>query len=302
VAKVGGSVNVAYAGSLKSLNEKTIGPEFQAATGTKYTGEGMGAVGMSKEIASGEVQADAFESIGPYPLANVQPKFSTWSVGLVSSPIVVAYSPSCPKYGSELSQIAAGKQPISKLFQIMAEPGITLGRSDPNTDPQGQAFYEMVQAAEKIYKLPAGTANKILGPLSNPKETFSETSMQSFLESGQVCMESDYQAAAIQQKLHYINLPDNINFGEPQLDSTYAKYTLKLDNGTTVHGVPTEIFAAPIGTKNLNQALAFIAYQLQPSVRAQFKAAGYQLVKPEIVGTGAPAQIQSLVTAAAAQS
>lgn len=299
VAQVGGSVNVAYAGSLKSLNEKTIGPEFAKATGTKYTGEGKGAVGLSKEIAAGAVQADVFESIGPYALANVQPKFSTWSVGLVSSPIVVAYSPACPKYGSQLSQIAAGKQPISKLFQIMAEPGMTLARSDPNTDPQGQAFYEMVNAAEKLYHLPAGTAKKILGPLSNPKETYDETSMESFLQSGQVCLESDYQASAIQKKLHYIKLPDAINFGEPSLDSTYAKYTLKLDNGTTVHGVPTEIFAAPIGTKNLNQALAFIAYQLQPSVRAQFKAAGYQLVTPEITGTGAPAQIQSLVAAAA---
>jgi molybdate/tungstate transport system substrate-binding protein len=257
---------------------------------------------MSQEIASGEVPANVFESIGPYPLQNVQPKLSTWSVGLVASPIVVAYSPSCPKYGSELSQIAAGKQPLSKLFSIMAEPGITLARSDPDTDPQGQAFYEMVEQAQTMYHLPAGTASKILGPLDNPKETFSETSLQSYLESGQVCLESDYQASAIQQKLHYINLPDSINFGEPALDSTYAKYTLKLKNGTMVHGVPTEIFAAPIGTKNQDQALAFIAYQLQPAVRAQFKAAGYQLVTPQIAGTGAPAQIKSLVAAAAAGS
>lgn len=295
-------MNVAFAGSLLNLNEKTIGPEFTKATGTSYTGEGAGAVGMSQEIASGEVPANVFESIGPYPLQNVQPKFSTWSVGLVSSPIVVAYSPACPKYGSELSQIAAGKLPLSKLFSIMAEPGVTLARSDPDTDPQGQAFYEMVEQAQTLYHLPAGTASKILGPLDNPKETFSETSLQSYLQSGQVCLESDYQASAIQSKLHYINLPDSINFGEPSLDSTYAKYTLKLKNGTTVHGVPTEIFAAPIGTKNQDQALAFIAYQLQPSVRAQFKAAGYQLVTPQIVGTGAPAQIKSLVAAAAASS
>jgi molybdate/tungstate transport system substrate-binding protein len=298
VQHVGGAVNVAFAGSLLGVNEMTIGPEFQADTGTKYTGEGMGAVGMSKEIASGEVPADVFESIGPYPLANVQPKFSTWSIGLVASPIVIAYSSACPKYGSELTKIAKGQLPVKNLFSIMEQPGVHIARSDPNTDPQGQAFYEMVNAAQTMYNLPAGTASKILGPLSNPKETFSETSMEAYLETGQVCLESDYEAAAIQSKLSYITLPDSINFGEPNLDSTYANYKLKLDDGSTVHGVPTEIFITPIGKKNLAQALAFITYQLQPAVRAQFKAAGYQLVKPVIVGTGAPASIKAAVAAA----
>ncbi|HSZ41589.1 MAG TPA: extracellular solute-binding protein [Trebonia sp.] len=297
-AKVSGTANVAYAGSLELLNEKTIGPAFQQATGAGYTGQGMGAVGLSQEIASGEIHPNVFESIGPYPLANVQPKFSTWYVGLVSSPIVVVYSPACPKYGSELSQVASGKLPMSKLFELMAEPGFTLGRTDPGTDPQGQAFWEMVQQAQSYYHLPAGTASKILGPEDNSKETYSETSINSFLESGELCAESDYRSEAIQQKLHYINLPDTLNFGEPNLDSTYAKYTMTLENGTKVHGVPTEVFAAPIGTKDSAAATAFINYQLQPSVRADFQKAGYTLVTPTIYGTGAPASVKSAVTAA----
>jgi molybdate/tungstate transport system substrate-binding protein len=297
-AKVSGTANVAYAGSLQLLNEKTIGPAFEKATGAGYSGQGAGAVGLSQEIASGEIHPNVFESIGPYPLANVQPKSSTWYVGLVAAPIVVVYSPACPKYGSQLSEVASGKLPMSKLFDLMTEPGFTLGRTDPGTDPQGQAFWEMVQEAQSYYHLPAGTASKILGPEDNSKETFSETSINSFLQSGELCAESDYRSEAIQDHLHYINLPDIMNFGEPNLDATYAKYTMTLENGTKVHGVPTEVFAAPIGTTDSAAALAFINYQLQPSVRADFQKAGYTLVTPTIYGTGAPASVKSAVAAA----
>lgn len=301
-AKVSGTANVAYAGSMQLLNEKTIGPAFEKATGASYLGQGSGAVGLSKEISAGEIHPNVFESIGPSPITDLEPKFTTWYVGLASSPIVIVYSPACPKYGPEMAQIAAGKQPMSKLFQLMTEPGFTLGRTDPNTDPQGQAFWEMVQEAQSYYHLPSGTADKILGPEDNPKETFAETSINSFLESGELCAESDYRSEAIQQHLHYINLPDALNFGEPDLDSTYAKYTMKLSNGTTVHGVPTEVFATPIGTTDQDAALAFIAYQLQPAIRADWQKAGYTLVTPTISGTGAPAQIKSLVAAAAKSS
>jgi molybdate/tungstate transport system substrate-binding protein len=300
-AKVSGTANVAYAGSLELLNEKTIGPAFQQATGAGYTGQGSGAVGLSQEIVSGEIRPNVFESIGPYPLAALEPKFTTWYVGLVSAPIVIAYSPGS-KYGPQLAQIAAGKLPMSDLFELMTEPGFTLGRTDPNTDPQGQAFYEMVQGAQTYYHLPAGTAAKILGPLDNTKQTYEETSLESFLQSGQLDAASAYRSQAIQDKLHYITLPDVLNFGEPGLEPAYAKYTIKLSDGQTVHGVPTEVYATEIGVTDPAAAAAFIAYQLRPSVRAAFQKGGYTLVTPTIYGSGAPAAVVSAVHAATAGS
>jgi molybdate/tungstate transport system substrate-binding protein len=92
-----------------------------------------------------------------------------------------AVSPSS-KYASQFAATAAGTKPISDLFTILAEPGIHIGR----TDPQGQAFWEMVQAAQTLYHLPAGTANKILGPLDNSSQTTAETSLESFLQFGQL--------------------------------------------------------------------------------------------------------------------
>jgi molybdate/tungstate transport system substrate-binding protein len=294
VGKVTGAANVAYAGSLQLLNEKTIAPAFEQATGASYKGQGAGAVGLGKEIASGEITPNVFESIGTAPITALEPKFTSWYVQLAASPIVIAYSPAS-KYGSEFAQIASGKKPISDLFTIMATPGFKLGRTDPNTDPQGQAFYEMVQAAQSYYHLPAGTAQKVLGPLNNPKQAYSETSLESFLQSGQVDASSSYRSQAIQMGLHYITLPSVLNFGDPSLASTYAKYTIKLDNGQTVHGSPTVVYAAPIGKTDTAAANAFIAYQLLPSTRSMFSKGGYLLVPPKVYGTGAPSEVTNLV-------
>ena len=294
IGQVSGQANVAFAGSLLTLNNKMVGPEFTKATGGSYTGQGAGAIGLGQEIASGEITPNVFESIGPTPITNLEPKFTSWYVSLAAAPIVVAYSPKS-KYGAEFAKIAAGKLPMSDLFEAMAQPGFILGRTDPNTDPQGQAFYEMVEQAQSYYHLPAGTAAKILGPLDNSKQAYEETSLESFLQSGQLDAASAYRSVAIQDGLSYINLPDVLNFGEPSLASTYAKYTVKLSNGTTAHGVPTAVYATVIGTTDSAAAAAFVAYQLLPSVRAQWQAAGYTLVTPQIYGTGAPAAVTNLV-------
>jgi molybdate/tungstate transport system substrate-binding protein len=294
IGQVSGKANVAFAGSLLGLMNKTIGPEFTKATGASYTGQGAGAFAVSKEISSGEIKPNVFLSIGPLPITQLGPKYYSWYVSLVSSPIVVAYSTKS-KYASQFEAIAAGKEPMSDLFTLMAKPGFVLGRTDPNTDPQGQAFYEMVQQAQSYYHLPAGTANTILGGLSNSKQAYEETSLESFLESGQLDAASSYRSVAIQDGLHYINLPDVLNFGETSLASTYAKYTIKLANGSTVHGVPTAVYATVIGATDQAAANAFVAYQLLPATRAQFQKAGYLLVTPQVTGTGAPAVVTNRV-------
>ncbi|HVT68116.1 MAG TPA: extracellular solute-binding protein [Trebonia sp.] len=295
IGQVSGKANVAFAGSLLGLMNKTVGPAFSKATGAGYSGQGTGAFAVSKEISSGEITPNVFLSIGPLPITQLGPKYYHWYVSLVSAPIVIAYSPKS-KYASQFEAIAAGKEPMSDLFAIMAKPGFVLGRTDPNTDPQGQAFYEMIQAAQSYYKLPAGTAEKITGGLDNSKQEYEETGLEGFLESGQLDAASAYRSTAIQDGLHYINLPDVLNFGETSLASTYAKYTIKLDNGTIVHGVPTAVYGTQIGTTDAAAADAFIAYLLQPSVRAEFVKGGYTLVKPQVYGTGAPSIVTNAVS------
>lgn len=183
---------------------------------------------------------NVFESIGPGPITNLEPKSTTWYVSLASSLIVVAYNPAskCAVRGDRRGHGADGG-PV----QDRGDGWVQAGPHGPGHRPAGLGVLRDGPAAR--YHLPAGTAAKVLGPLNNPKQAYQETSLESYLQTGQVDATSSYRSSTIQLGLHYITLPDALNFGEPSLASTYAKYTIKLDDGQTVHGVPTAVYAAP---------------------------------------------------------
>ncbi len=283
-AAAGGTAFVAYAGSLQLANDQYVGPAFTKATGIKYQGQGNGALAQAQLIASNEVTPNVFMSIGTAPIQVIDPKFTTWSVGFASSPIVIAYSPQSP-YASQLHAIAKGREPLTKLFSLMEQPNFHLGRTDPNIDPQGQAFIFMLRLAEQELHLQKGTAQKILGSVNNPKQIFSETSILSRLQAGQLDASSAYLPEAVERKLPYITLPNTINLGDPADASLYATQSLKIAGGKVAKGAPIEVYISALkGTPDTAAGEAFVKFALSPAAQALYKQQGYTLTKPLVFG------------------
>lgn len=279
-----GTADVAYAGSLQLTNDQYVQPAFETATGFAYRGFGEGANAVANLIKSKQITPNVFESIGIGPLEAVGTDKTDWAVGFASSPLVIAYSSQSP-YASQLQQIADGKKPLSNLFTLMENPNFHLGRTDPNTDPQGQFFVMMMRLAEKQLHLPQGTANKILGPLENSQQVYPETDILSRLQSGQLDAASAYLPEAIQQGLPYIKLPDTINMGSPAEAKIYATQSLKLSNGKTVTGAPVEIYIAPVkGTPNPTSGQAFIQFVLSKQGLDIYRKTGYTMTPFEVWG------------------
>jgi len=300
-AAASGTANVAYAGSLQLLDDKVIGPAFAEATGDRYEGRGGGSFGVAHEIAAGELTPNVFESVGAGPIALLEPEFTRWYVQVASSPLVVAYNPKTP-FAPELRAIAEGKEPVSDLFALMEQPGFDLGRTNPDTDPQGQAFYEMVELARARYHLPVGTVAKLLGTLDNSSQVFAETALEARLQAGQLDAASAFLSQAVQLHLPYVALPPAIDFGDPALASSYAEATLTLTDGQRVHGAPLVVDATVLhveGTTSRSAAAAgaFVAYLLSPAGRRASRAGGYHLLAPRIVGDAeaAPAAVRHAV-------
>jgi molybdate/tungstate transport system substrate-binding protein len=283
--------NVAYAGSLQLLNDQTIGPDFSKASGYGYVGRGAGSFGLSKEIAAGEITPNVFESIGAAPITQLEPSKTSWYVSFASSPIVIAYNPTT-SYAPTLKLISQGKLPLARVFALLGSRGFLLGRTNPNTDPQGQAFYEMIELAVKRYHLPTSQVAKILGQPDNPAQVFSETSLEARLGAGQLDAASAFESQAIQLHLPYIKLPASINFGDPRLARVYASASLKLANGSVVHGVPLVVDATIIGHHDLRASVAFLRYQLDTAGRRAFTNAGYTVFRPIFVGSDIPASVK----------
>jgi molybdate/tungstate transport system substrate-binding protein len=284
--------DVAYAGSLELLNERTVGPGFSRSTGYGYLGRGAASFGLSREIVAGEISPNVFESIGAAPLAPLEPTKAHWYVSFASSPLVVVYNPHS-SFALTLDRIRRGRLPLARLFSVLASKNFLLGRTNPNTDPQGQAFYEMIELGVQRYRLPGRLVKAILGSVDNPAQVFSETSLEARLEAGQLDAASAFRSQAIQLHLPYIALPGAINFGDPKLTSDYAQASVQLSNGRRVHGVPLVVDATVIGRHDERAADAFIRYLLSPVGRQEYAQSGYSVFPPIFAGTQIPRSIRN---------
>lgn len=310
-----GTADVALAGSLLTLDNEVVGPQFHRATGYAYRGRGGGSIGLANEIAAGEIHPDVFESVGTAPISRLQPRFTKWSVQIASSPLVLAYNPHSP-YAATFQAVAAGDKPLSKVFEAMGSPNFLLGRTNPATDPQGQAFVMMMELAQSYLHLPAGTIRSILGPgvphgqPGKQSQIFSETSLDAHLEAGELDAASAFLSQAVELHLDYIRLPAAIDFGDPADASQYAKASISVPGATqgttvTVHGTPLTIDVTTISEPgetlvDREAASAFIDYLLSPAGRASFSGEGYSLVPERIFGTvsAVPAIIRSALRSA----
>jgi len=258
--KVSGTANVAYASSLQYLNTEVAGPAFTKATGYKYVGTSGAAGTLSSEIAANELPAtNVFESVGADNITPLEPKFTHWYVQYAGNKMVVAYNPNS-KYAPEFKAIADGTKPLQDLFTLLETPGLKLGRTDPNIDPQGRYFIEMLELAQMYYHLPSDTVTKIIGsPLnsSSSPQIFAESSLDATLESGQLDAASAYYTQAIELHLHYIALPTAINLSDMALASQYAKATITTTNGSVHSGAPLVLDITIIG-KATPAAIAFV--------------------------------------------
>jgi len=299
-AKVTGTANVAAASSLSYLSEKVISPSFTKAEGYKYSGTYNASGDLESDIASGEISPNVFESVGGDNITPLEPKFTKWYVQYAGNSMVLAYNPNS-KYASQFKAYADGSKPLSGLFTLLQTPGLKLGRTDPNIDPQGRDFIYMLELAQSYYHLPSDTVAKILGTTdygtATSSQIFAESSLDATLQSGQLDASSAFLTQAIELHLDYIPLPSAINLGDVALAAQYAKATVTItSNGqkTTKSGSPQWIDITIIG-KPTPAAIAFVKYTLSPAGLALYKTGGFRLATPAVTGDSSaiPAAIKS---------
>jgi molybdate/tungstate transport system substrate-binding protein len=272
----GGTLTVAYAGSMGVLMNKGLGPAFTAQSGEVFHGIGQGAFALARLIAAKTMLADVFVSITPGPIAVLQ------KAGLVghaapvaSTAMVIAYSPKS-RLAPELKAAAEGSKP---WYKVLETKGLRFGRTDPRTDPQGRNILFTFELAEKFYHQP-GLSRRILGAPLNPAQIFSEPSLLARLDSGQLDATSGYESAVKSLKLPFIPLPNQINLSDPSMIKPwYSKAAITLDlKGKTqvLHTQPLVFYACvPHDAPNPKAGHAFIAMMQSKAGQDLFARYGY---------------------------
>jgi molybdate/tungstate transport system substrate-binding protein len=236
---------------MTSLMEGEIKQAALAQLGLSLQGRAQGASGLAQLIVSSAIRPDVFISVTPSPMDSVlKAGMAANAVPIARTEMVVAYSPSgrfAPRFQ------AAAKPDGPSWWQILEEPGIRFGRTDPITDPQGRNIIFVMQLAARLYKQP-DLARRILGPDINPEQIFTEPTVQARLQSGQLDAASAYKIQPAPFHLPYLTLPPEINLGGGSTAS-YADASLTL-NGKTYHPEPLVYYAAALKQAPNPQAAA----------------------------------------------
>jgi molybdate/tungstate transport system substrate-binding protein len=293
-----GTASVAYAGSLELLAATALGPKFTAATGDGFQGRSGGSGTLASEILANEINPGVFMSVGKKNIKRLWPKGrSKFVIQLATDPLVVAYNPHS-KFAPELNAIANRKAPFSSLFTVLSSPGIRIGRTDPNADPQGAYFILMMELAQSTLHLKFDPATTVLGvtretPFGLPAQMFDENSLITDLQAGDFDASSAYITQAIQYHLRYITLPDTLNFSVASENAHYATVKVTLTNGTIDVGdlitlnvtlvLPTSAKSTPSVADQAADS-DFVAWLLSMGGQRQLKKGGYPLTHPVCTG------------------
>jgi molybdate/tungstate transport system substrate-binding protein len=257
-------VSAIFAGSLVNIMEKSLGPEFTAATGYPFEGFGGGSGEDAAAIRGRVRQADVFVSASASADRELEGaangSWVSWYSTFTSSNLVLGYDPKT-KFGK---QLAAGKP----WYKVLTEPGILVGRTEPKADPKGKLTVEALDAAAKKLHDPA------LARALSRFGIFEETSMLARLQAGQIDAGFFYVVEA--KTAHVPTVPLTPIY-------KYADYTVTLLNNA----------------ENQAGAEALVSFLLSPKRKAVEKRYGLTPLEPEFSGDAAavPASLRSIVGA-----
>ena len=91
-------------------------------------------------------------------------------------------------------------------YEVLLEPGIRIGRTDPKLDPKGALTLQLMKSAEAFYKSP-DLSQRVLGAPDNSAQLLSEETLISRLQSGQLDVGFFYSTEAVDAKIPTIDLP-----------------------------------------------------------------------------------------------
>lgn len=192
-------VSVLYAGSLANLMEHGLGAAFDSSTGDRFVGFAGGSKALANQIKGSLRRADVFISATPKVndtlMGDANGNWVTWYVTFAKSPLLIAYNP-YSRFAAELK--------TKPWYEVLREPGIRIGRTDPALDPKGRLTLLLLQRAEQVYHRP-GLAQAVLGTPGNPAQVRPEESLTGRMQSGQFDVGFFYSTEVTDLKLPAIH-------------------------------------------------------------------------------------------------
>ncbi len=214
-----GNLIIFHAGSL-SVPMKEITDAFKKENpDVSIQLEAAGSVECARKITELNKPCDVIAS-ADYAVIDklLIPNHAEWNIKFASNEMAIVYTGKS-KRNNEIN--------ADNWYKIMLDKNVQIGRADPNADPCGYRAVLVAMLAEKYYKQ-HDLANGLIKKDENnirPKET----DLLALLETGNVDYIFLYRSVAVQHKLKYIVLPDEVNLKNPEFSEIYNTVSVEIN-------------------------------------------------------------------------
>lgn len=272
-------LDVAYAGSMGSMMEGPIKSAAAADLRLDMHGRAQGSNALANLIVGGSIRPDVFIPVTPGPMLTVLRAGKAKSAEPIAhTEMVIAYSPKS-RFSSQLEAANRGQL---QWWKVLQQPGLRFGRTDPVADPQGRNIIFTMMLAAKVYQQP-DLVEKTLGATINHQQIFSEPTVLSRLQSGQLDASSAYKIQPGPFHLPYISLPKEINLSSENVREKNPGLKLTI-GGKTYYPEPLIYYAAALGdAPNAKGAAEFVQWLKGNEAQSIFRR--YQYDSPDRAST-----------------
>lgn len=173
-------------------------------------------------------------------------------------------------------------------WRVLLRPGVEVGRSDPELDPNGYRTLMVWQLAERASG-EARLAERLLAASPARNVRPKEADLVGLLQAGEMDYIWSYESMARAAGLRHVILSPSVDLSDPDSASTYAQATVVVrgaSRGETVTFTGRPIvyaFAVPVEAPHRALAERFVAFLTSDAGRAVLRAEGLDALDVPVV-------------------
>ncbi|MEO8333669.1 MAG: extracellular solute-binding protein [bacterium] len=219
----------------------------------------------------------------------LMPGATAWYAAFARNRMVVAYT--------DRSRHAAEITPATWRSIVMRDD-VLLGRTDPALAPAGYRALIVYKLAEQFYREP-GIAARLEAKTPPTLQRGNASELAALLSAGELDYIIEYESLAHSQKFKFIQLPSEIDLGDPAHAATYATASVRVWNGrdtVTRTGAPILYgMSVPRGALHRGAGQRFVEFLIGNDGKAILRGAYVDaLDRPQFVGDSVPASLRAM--------
>jgi len=218
-------VELLAAGSLNDALENGLRPALRDG-GPTLRVEARGSAAAARLVAEDRKAPDLVSVADPALFDG--PIDPAWHAEFATNSLVVAYDPDSAG-GRAVADAGAGA-----WYRPLLDGAATLGRTDPDLDPLGYRTLFALELAADFYDTDADLREAV----PRRDQVYPETQLVSQFETGTLDAAFTYRSAAVARGYEFVDLPPEVDLGDPGREEAYRTVSYTLPSGKTVRGAP----------------------------------------------------------------